>query len=112
MVVRSALPSGLFPSGPQRPTFREPHPVRLPAALVGAALTLAWQVLVVSFATSLHGLYAAVVAAVLVAAAVAGLLLRFGDRGAAVGVGIAATVGGCVLTFVAVVRWVTFGWPL
>ena len=110
--VQSAVPSGLFPSGPQRPTFREPHPVRVPAVVVGAVLTFAWQLLVALFATSVRGLLALLLTAVLVAAAVAALLLRFGDRGVAVGVGLAATMGGCIAATVALARWLTLGWPL
>jgi len=110
--VQSASPSGLFPSRPQRPRFREPHPVRVPAVLLGAALTLAWVVLLTLFAASARGVLALLLTAVVVASAVAGLLLRFGDRGAAVGVGLAAAVGGCAAAVVALARWLTVGWPL
>jgi hypothetical protein len=110
--VLSATPSGLFPSGPHRPTFREAHPVRVPAVIVGGALTLAWLLLMGLFASSVRGLIALELLAVGIAAGVAGLLLRFGDRGGAVGVGIAAAAGGCLATAVAIARWVTVGWPL
>jgi hypothetical protein len=110
--VQSAAPSGLFPSRPRRPTFREPHPVRVSAVAAGATLTLAWQVLVALFATSMRGLFLLMAMAVAVAAVVAGLLLRFGDRGAAVGVALAAALGGSVAAGIAAVRWLTLGWPL
>jgi hypothetical protein len=80
--------------------------------LIGGALTLAWQLFMGLYATSVRGLILLELAAVLIAAVVAGVLLRFGDRGVAVGVGIAATAGGCLATAVAIARWVTVGWPL
>jgi hypothetical protein len=75
-------------------------------------LTFAWQLLVALFATSARSLLALLLMAVVVASAAAGLLLRFGDRGAAVGVGLAASLGGCVVAAVAIARWLTLGWPL
>ena len=45
-------PSGLCPSPPPRPAYREPHPVRVGAVLVGAGLTAAWLLVVGLFATS------------------------------------------------------------
>jgi hypothetical protein len=110
--VHSAVPSGLFPSAQHRPRFREPHPVRVPAVIVGAATTLGWQILVSLFATSVRGLLTLLLMAAAVATAVAAALLRFGDRGVAVGVGLAATMGGCAAAAVAAVRWLTVGWPL
>ncbi len=47
-----------------------------------------------------------------VAWAVAVLLLRFGDRGVATGVGLATAFGASVAVAVIVARWVTVGWPL
>lgn len=105
-------PSGLFPSGPHRPTFREPHPVRVTSVVIGAAMAFAWQFAVAGFATTLRGLFWRTVTAVLVATAVALLLLRAGDRGAAVGIGLAASVGGSVVAVLVAVRWLTVGWPL
>ncbi len=106
------MPSGLFPAGPYRPTFREAHPVRVPMTLVGGAAALAWQILVALFATSLRGLFWRLILAVAVAWVVAWLLVRFGDRGAAVGVAITAAVGGSVAAVLVAVRWFTVGWPL
>jgi hypothetical protein len=110
--VPSVAPSGLFPSTSHRPRFREPHPVRIPSVVSGAATTLAWQLLVALFATSVRGLLSLLVAATAVAAAAAAALVRFGDRGAGVGVAMAAALGGCVAAVVAAVRWLTVGWPL
>jgi hypothetical protein len=75
-------------------------------------LTFAWQVLVALFATSMRGLLLLMVLAVAIASVVAGLLLRFGDRGAAVGVAVAVAFGGSVTAGIAAVRWLTLGWPL
>ena len=105
-------PSGLFPSGPRRPSFREPHAVRVPTVVIAAAMTFAWQFLVGSFATSLRDLFWRTIFAVAVAGAVGGVLVRAGDRGAAVGIGLAASLGGCVAAMLVAVRWITAGWPL
>lgn len=86
--------------------------MRLPAVAAGAVLTFAWQVLVALFATSMRGLLLLMVLAVAIASVVAGLLLRFGDRGAAVGVAVAVAFGGSVTAGIAAVRWLTLGWPL
>lgn len=75
-------------------------------------LTVAWQVLIALFATSMRGLLLLMVMAVAVASAVAGLLLRYGDRGAAVGVAAATAFGGSVTAGIAALRWLTLGWPL
>jgi hypothetical protein len=105
-------PSGLFPSGPRRPTYREPHPVRIAPVVIGAAMALAWQFLVAGFASSIRDLFWRTVFAVAVAAAVAALLARAGDRGAATGVALTASIGGCVAAGIVAVRWATAGWPL
>jgi hypothetical protein len=80
--------------------------------VAGAALTLAWQMLLALFATSVRELIEMLLLAVVVAAAAAGLLLRFGDRGAAVGVSLAAALGGSVVGGIAAGRWLILGWPL
>ena len=105
-------PSGLFPSGPPRPRFREPHPVRLPAIIIGAGMTLLWLSLLGLFATSLRSLFWLMVLGFGLAGGLAALLARAGDRGAAVGVAAAASFGGCVATIVVAVRWFSVGWPL
>ncbi len=86
--------------------------MRTTPVVAGAALTIAWQFLLGGFADSPRDLFWRTVIAVLVALAVALVLLHFGDRGAAVGVSVAASLGGCVATILVVVRWITVGWPL
>jgi hypothetical protein len=110
--VQSSVPSGLFPAGPSRPTFREPHPVRAGSVLIAAALALAWQVLLTLSATTLRGAFWLSVLAVGVGWAVAGLLLRLGDRGAAAGVAVVGAAGGSFAAILVAVRWFSVGWPL
>jgi hypothetical protein len=110
--MQTPAPSGLFPSGPRRPVFREPHPVRLGAVLTGAGATAAWLLLVGLLATSAQSYVWLTLAAVGVAWVMALLLLRFGDRGVATGIGLATAFGASVAVVLVLVRWVTTGWPL
>ena len=112
VVMETRAPSGLFPSGPPRPVFREPHPVRLGAVLAGAGAAAAWLLLVGLLATTLRSYVWLTLAAAGLAWAVAVLLLRFGDRGVATGVGLATSFGAAVAVSLVVVRWVAVGWPL
>jgi hypothetical protein len=75
-------------------------------------MALAWQLVVAGFATDLHGLFWRTVSGALVALGIALGLLRYGDRGAAAGVALAATAGGCAAAILVTVRWLTVGWPL
>jgi len=106
-------PSGLFPSRLNRPTYREPHPVRggPVAAALGAAA--AWLLLFGLLGRDLRSYAWWTIAAGAIAWLVALVLARVGDRGAAVGVAIATSLGwGFAATAVAV-RWATTGdWPL
>jgi hypothetical protein len=110
--VEPRAPSGLFPSGPPRPTFREPHPVRVSAVLTGAGVAAAWMLLIGLLASGTRGYFWLTVTASLLASGGAALLVRFGDRGAAAGVAMATGVGLAVACGVVVQRWVTTGWPL
>src|SRR5581483_11097303 len=86
-------PSGLMPSGPPRPIYREPLPVRLGPAAAGAASAALWMLLFGLLATTARSYawlsFGAGAAAWLCAA----VLARFGDRGVAVGVAVSAAVG-------------------
>jgi hypothetical protein len=75
-------------------------------------MAFAWQFVVAGFATTLRGLFWRTVVSVLVALAVAIAMLRYGDRGAAAGVALAASAGGCAAAVLVAVRWLTVGWPL
>jgi len=110
--VESRAPSGLFPSGPPRPTFREPHPVRVGALLSGAGLTAAWLLLLGLLATSARGYIWLTLTASVAAWLCALALMRFGDRGVAAGVAITTGMGVAVAAGLVVQRWLTVGWPL
>jgi hypothetical protein len=110
--VDTRAPSGLFPAGPPRPTFREPHPVRIGPVLAGAAMGGAWQLLVGLLAGTTRGYFYLTLTASVVATLAALVLMRFGDRGAAAGVAISAGAGLAVAFAVVLQRWVTSGWPL
>lgn len=97
----ASTPSGLFPSGPPRPHFREPHPVRSSAVAAGAGAAMLWMLLFGLLART-AGEYAWwSIAAGVVAWLAAFALARFGDRGVAVGValtsGLGVAVAGCVV---------------
>jgi hypothetical protein len=110
--VESRAPSGLFPSPPPRPTFREPHPVRIGPLLTGAGVAAAWLLLIGLMATSARAYIWFTLAAATVAWACALVLVRFGDRGAAAGVALSTAVGVGVATGLVVQQWATTGWPL
>lgn len=106
------VPSGLFPSGPPRPTYREPHPVRLGAVGAGAGATTLWLALVGLLVSGARAYAWATMAAGLVAAAVAVVLVRFGDRGVATGIALAAGFGVAVPLVLVTVRWIGGSWLL
>lgn len=105
-------PSGLFPSGPPRPTFREPHPVRLGPFFGGVAMGAAWLLVFGMLASTAGGYVWLTIVASLVAWACSAALLRFGDRGAAAGIAMASAFGLAVASVVVIERWSTTGWPL
>ena len=111
-VVEPRTPSGLFPSPPPRPTYREPHPVRVGAVLAGAGLTAAWLLVVGLFATSAEAYIWLTLGAAAVAWGSATVLLRLGDRGVAAGIALATAFGVAVAMGLVVHQWVTTGWPL
>lgn len=110
---RGAAPSGLFPSGPPRPTYREPHPVRGSAVAVGLGAGTLWML----FFGLLGGGLRAYAWWTVIAGAAAWLvalgLARYGDRGVAAGVSIATGAAMCVGVIAVAVRWAVGGdWPL
>jgi hypothetical protein len=104
--------SGLFPSGPPRPTYREPVPIRFGMLVAGILAATLWMVLFGLIATSARAYAWASIVAALLAWASALLLARAGDRGAAVGVAIATGVGLSVAAVVVIVRWAAGDWLL
>lgn len=107
-------PSGLFPTGPPRPTYREPHPVRAGGVLAGLAGGAAWLLLFTRLGSgSLASYVWWAVAAGGVAWLVAFGLARYGDRGVAVGVALATGAGWTVAGGAVTLSWVITGdWPL
>jgi hypothetical protein len=110
--VEPRTPSGLFPSGPPRPTYREPHPVAFAPALSGFAVAGGWVLLIGLLGTSVTSYGWLTILASSVAAAGAVVLARMGDRGVAVGVAVAGGAGLAVAMVVVAQRWATTGWPL
>lgn len=105
--------SGLFPSGPPRPSYREPHPVRAGGLLAGLAGGASWLLLFALLGRDLSGRVWWVVAAGGVAWLVALGLARYGDRGVAVGVAVATGAGWTVAAGAVALSWaVTGDWPL
>ncbi|HEU5107387.1 MAG TPA: hypothetical protein VFT95_02300 [Micromonosporaceae bacterium] len=106
-------PSGLFPTGPLRPTYREPHPVRGPAVAAGVAGAAAWLLVFGLLARSLPGYAWMTVFAGGIAWLVALLLARHGDRGVAAGIAVSTALGWSIAATAVAVRWATTGdWPL
>lgn len=104
-------PSGLFPSSP-RPAYREPHPVRIGAVLAGAGVAAIWLLLFGLLGRSAQSYVWLTVLASAAACLAALALARFGDRGVAVGVALATSVGLGIAVVLVVQRWATTGWPL
>ncbi|MCW6004119.1 hypothetical protein K1W54_05930 [Micromonospora sp. CPCC 205371] len=106
-------PSGLFPSGPPRPTYREPHRVRAAGLTAGLGAGVAWLLFLGLLGNDLRGYVWWTVLAGLFAWGVAGILTRQGDRGVAAGVAIATGLAWSIAVVAVAVRWgMTGDWPL
>jgi hypothetical protein len=111
--VPPRAPSGLFPSQPARPTYREPFPVRGPAVAAGVSATAAWLLLFGVLGRDLRGYVWWTVFAGGLAWLVALLLARHGDRGVAVGITISTALAWAIAATAAATRWASTGdWPL
>jgi hypothetical protein len=105
--------SGLFPAGPPRPSYREPGPVRGLAVLAGLAGATCWLILFSLLGSDLSGQVWWTVAAGGAAWLAALVLVRYGDRGVAVGVAAATGVGWAFAGAAVAVHWgFTGDWPL
>ena len=98
-------PAFVMPSA-ERPTYREPYPVRSGAVWAGLGAGALWMLLFALQGTSSGRAHAwFTIAGGLLAWAVAMLLAKVGDRGVAVGVAIASGIGvaitGLVVVFTA-----------
>lgn len=105
-------PSGLFPSGPPRPTYREPHPVRGSAVAIGAGAGALWMLLFGLVASSARGYAWWTVAAGIAAWLAALALARFGDRGVAAGVAASAGLGAAIAGSVVFAQFIGGHWLL
>ena len=105
-------PGGLFPSGPPRPIFREPTPVRGGALAAGAGSAALWMLLFGLLATTARSYAWLSFGAGAAAWASALVLSRFGDRGVAVGVALGSAVGVAIAGIVVTVRWAGGHWLL
>jgi hypothetical protein len=107
-------PSGLFPSGPpQRPTYREPHPIAGSAVASGAGAAALWLLLFGLLGADLRGYAWWTALAGGLAWLVALALSRLGDRGVAAGIAMVTAVGWGIAATAVAVRWATGGdWPL
>ncbi|HET8640586.1 MAG TPA: hypothetical protein VFM37_01545 [Pseudonocardiaceae bacterium] len=107
------LPSGLFPSRPPRPSYREPHQVRAGAVAAGLSTGALWMLLFGLLATSVRSYGWWTLAAGAAAWVMALVLVRYGDRGVAVGVAVAVGIGWVVAGAVLVAAWAARAdWPL
>lgn len=80
--------------------------------VLGFVVGLLWMALIGAQAISFRGYGWATLVGGLIAGAVAGALVRFGDRGVAVGVAGASGLGIAVAAVMVIVRWSSSGWPL
>jgi hypothetical protein len=106
-------PSGLFPSRPTRPTYREPHPVRGGSVAAGLGVGALWMLLfglLGSASIRAYGWWT--ILAGVVGWALAVVLARYGDRGVAVGAAIVVGCGWAVAGVVLAFAWAATGWPL
>jgi hypothetical protein len=111
--IDSHPPSGLFPTGPPRASYREPHPVRAGGLLAGLAGGAGWLLLFTLLGSGLPSRVWWAVAAGGVAWLVAVGLARSGDRGVAVGVALATGAGWAVAAGLVALSWaITGDWPL
>jgi hypothetical protein len=104
--------SGLFPSGPPRPIYREPLPVRPGSVSLGIVAGLFWMMLFGLLASNARGYVWLTIGSGVLAWLVALLLGRLGDRGAAVGVAVAAATGIAVAVLVIIIRAAGGQWLL
>jgi hypothetical protein len=106
-------PSGLFPGGPVRPTYREPHAIGAGGLLAGLGGGLLWMGLFGILGQELLTYAWWTLIAAVAAWTVSAVLAFVGDRGVAVGVAISAGLGWAIAAGVVVTRWIdSNNWPM
>jgi hypothetical protein len=107
-------PSASPPTGPPRPTYREPYPVRAAAIAAAGGATVAWLLLFAALGGgSLPGYVWWTLFGGTLAWASALALSRLGDRGAAVGIAVVTALGWSLAVAATAYRWHGTGdWPL
>jgi hypothetical protein len=110
--VLPRTPSGLFPSGPPRPTYREPHPVRGSMVAFGVGAGALWMLLFGLVASTARGYAWWTISAGITAWLAAAVLARFGDRGVAVGVAASTALGVAIAGAVVFARFIGGHWLL
>jgi hypothetical protein len=95
-----------------RPVYREPLPIRVGPLVTGILGGTAWMMLGGLLATSAGAYVWTTIAAAVLAWVVAVVLVRFGERGAAVGLAISAGFGLTVAIAVLTLRWASGDWLL
>jgi hypothetical protein len=113
MSNRAEPPSGLFPSGPPRPTYREPHPVRGTAVAAGLSTAALWMLIFGLLGGGLRAYAWWTLFAGAVGWLVSVGLARFGDRGVAVGVAISTGLAMSIAAVSLAIEWGNSGnWPM
>jgi hypothetical protein len=95
-----------------RPTYREPFPVRAGRVAIGVVAGTLWMGLFALMAGSARGYAWWTIIAAVLAWPVLVVLLRFGDRGVAVGAAISTGFGLAVAGFVVTARELGGDWLL
>ena len=105
-------PIGIPRPGVPRPIHREPAPARSGPALLGAAGAAFWMLLFALLAQSAQAYAWWSIAAGVLAWCAALVLARFGDRGVAAGVAVAAGLGVAIVFVVVMVHLINGHWLL
>lgn len=106
-------PSGLFPSSaPPRPTYREPHPVRLGEVTLGGAAGTLWMMLIGLLSSGARGYVWWTISAGILAWGSALALARWGMRGIATGVALTSGLGVSIAFVVVIQHWAVGHWLL
>ena len=97
---------------PQRPTYREPMPVLSGRVTAGVGIGVLWMLLFAAQAGTLRAYAWLTIVAAVLAWTAAGVLVRFGDRGVAVGAAAGSGVGLAVAGLVVAINLAGGRWLL